>query len=100
MDGAIGLAGGLVRQRAGDEAFADAGGPDQDDVVVFIDPPAGGELTDHRLVELAPGRVVDGFEARLRELQLRLLQRAAEPFVFARDPLGSTSRPRRSSKAR
>src|SRR5437667_327675 len=40
------------------------------------------------IVERAPGRVVDGFEARLRELQLRLLQRAAESFVFARDPLG------------
>src|SRR6266508_602536 len=46
------------------------------------------KLPDHRLVQLAPSRIVDGFEARLRELQLRLLQRAAEPFVFARDPLG------------
>src|SRR5207249_8944021 len=41
-------------------------------VVMFLDPAAGGELPDHGLVELAAGRVVDGFEARLRELQPRL----------------------------
>src|SRR5206468_5611881 len=67
--GAIALATGLVGERAREEAFPDAGRPDQDHVVVFLDPAAGGELADDGLVELAAGRIVDGFEACLRGLR-------------------------------
>src|SRR5207245_9540309 len=86
--GAIALAAGLVGERAREEAFPDAGRPDQDHVVVFLDPAAGGELADDGFVELAAGRIVDGFETRLRELELGLLQGAGEALVFAGEPLG------------
>ena len=52
------------------------------------DPAAGGELADDGLVELAAGRVVDGLDARLRELELGLLQGAGEALVLAGAPLG------------
>jgi hypothetical protein len=56
--------------------------------VVLGDPAAGSELADDGLVELAPGRVVDGLEARLRELKLGLLEGAAQAFVLPGAPLG------------
>src|SRR5207245_11643955 len=56
--GAIALAAGLVGERAREEAFPDAGRPDQDHVVVFLDPAAGSELADDGFVELAAGRIV------------------------------------------
>jgi len=86
--GPIALAAGLVREGAGDETLPDAGRTDQDDVLVILDPAAGGELPDDRLVELAAGRIVDGFEAGLRELQLRLLQGAGEARVLPGALLG------------
>ena len=52
------------------------------------DPAAGGELADDGLVELAAGRVVDGLEAGLRELELGLLEGAGEALVLAGEPLG------------
>jgi len=91
--GAIALATGLVGERAREEAFPDAGRPDQDHVVVFLDPAAGGELADDGLVELAAGRIVDGFEACLRELELGLLQGAGEALVLAGEPLGLDEEP-------
>jgi hypothetical protein len=78
----------LVGERAGDEALPDAGGPDQDHVVVFLDPAAGGELAHHGLVELAARGIVDGFEARVGELELGLLQRPGKALVLAGVPLG------------
>jgi hypothetical protein len=86
--GARALAARLMRQGAGEEALADAGGADQDHVVVLGDPAAGGELADDGLVELAPGRVVDGLDARLRELELGLLQGPYEARVLPGAPLG------------
>src|SRR5207247_2331215 len=70
---AIALAAGLVRQRAGQKTFPDAGRPDEDHVVVLLDPATGGELADHGFVELAAGRVVDRFDARLRGLGVGFL---------------------------
>jgi hypothetical protein len=46
----------------------------------------GGDLADDGLVELTPGWVVDGLNARLRELELGLLQGAAQ--VLPGGPLG------------
>jgi hypothetical protein len=55
---------------------------------VLLDPAAGGELADEGLVELAAGRVVDRLEARVGELELRLLERAREALVLPGPPLG------------
>jgi hypothetical protein len=77
-----------VRQGAGDEALPDSGGPDKDDVVVFLDPVTGGELADDGLSEFAPGRVVDRLETGLREFQFGLLQGAGQALVLPGVPLG------------
>src|SRR5262249_25159163 len=58
------------------------------DLLMLGDPAAGGELADEGLVELAPGRVVDGLEARLAEFELGLLEGAREALVLAGPPLG------------
>ena len=57
-------------------------------LLVLVDPAAGGELADDGLVELAPGGVVDGLDAGLREFELGLLQGAGEALVLAGEPLG------------
>jgi hypothetical protein len=77
-----------MRQGAGEETLPGAGGPDQDHVVVLLDPAVGGKLADHGLVELAAGRIVDRLDARLGQLELGLLQGAAEPLVLPGEPLG------------
>jgi hypothetical protein len=74
--GAKAAATGLVGEGAGDEALAGAGGARDEDLLVLVDPAAGGELADHGLVELAAGRVVDGLDAGVRQLELGLLEGA------------------------
>ena len=66
----------------------DAGRAGDEDLLVLLDPAAGGELADDGLVELAPGRVVDRLEARVREFELGLLEGAGEALVLAGAPLG------------
>jgi hypothetical protein len=73
---------------AADETLPDPRGPDQNHVVVLGDPAAGGELAGDGLVELTAGRVVDGLDAGVRELELGLLQRPRQPLVLAGEPLG------------
>ena len=85
--GAVALAAGLMGERTGQEAFPHTGGADHDDVLVLVDPAAGGELADEGLVELAPGREVDGLDARLGELELGLVESAAQALVLAGEPL-------------
>jgi hypothetical protein len=48
-----------VAERRGEPAFADAGRPTQDQVLVGIDPTALGELLEQRAVEAARCAVVD-----------------------------------------
>ena len=64
---------GLVRQRASDPTFADAGRADDDQVLMLIDPVAGGELGEQRLVEPARRLHIDvlddGVLSKTGELQ-------------------------------
>jgi len=43
--GAVAAAAGLVGEGTGDEAFAGAGGAGDEDLLMLVDPAAGGELT-------------------------------------------------------
>src|SRR5262245_39109171 len=78
-------------QRTGDEALAGASGAGDEDLLMLVDPAAGGELADDAddaLVELAAGRVVNGLDAGVRQLELGLVQRAGQALVLAGEPLG------------
>ena len=55
---------------------------------MLVDPPARGELADDGLVQLAPGGIVDGLHAGLRQLELGFLQGAGDALVVAGQPLG------------
>jgi hypothetical protein len=50
---------------------------------VFLHPAAGGELADDGLVELPAGRIVDGLDTGVWELELGFLEGAGEAFVLA-----------------
>src|SRR3970282_2856173 len=86
--GPVALAAGLGAEGAGEEGLAHAGRPADQDLLVLLDPAAGGELADEGLVELAGGRGGDRLEARVGELELRLLERAREALVLPGPPLG------------
>ena len=60
---------------------------------MLLDPPAGGELPHERFVQLAPGRIVDGFHAGLGDLELGFLQGAGEALVLPDAPLGLDEQP-------
>src|SRR2546425_2754761 len=64
--GAVAAAAGLVGEGTGDEALAGAGGAGDEDLLVLLDPAAGGELADHGLVEVAAGRGGDGLQGGVR----------------------------------
>ena len=68
----------MVGQRTGDEALPGAGGAGDQDLLVFLDPAAGGELPHDGLVELALRGIVDGLETGLRQLELGLLEGAGQ----------------------
>ena len=53
------VAAGLVTERASNPTFADSGRADDEQVLVAVDPVAGGEFLEQRLVEAARGFVVD-----------------------------------------
>lgn len=50
------IAAGLVAESASKPTFADAGWPAQDQIVVRVDPSAGGELVEQRAIEAAAAR--------------------------------------------
>ena len=58
--GTVATAASLVGESTGDEALTGAGGAGDEDLLVLVDPAAGGELADDGLVDLAAGRVVGG----------------------------------------
>ena len=61
-DGSI-VAASLVAERASKPALAGSGRPADEQVVVAVDPVAGGELVEERLVEAARGSQVDVLDA-------------------------------------
>ncbi len=67
IDHAVPLATGLLPERTGQKGLADAGGAGDQDVVVLDDPAADGELPDHGAIQATARRVVEIFEARVRE---------------------------------
>src|SRR3989442_592603 len=88
IEGAVALAAGLVREGTGQEALPRPGHPADEDPLVFVDPATSGELADDGFVELAPRGIVDRLEARLRELQLGVLEGAGQALVLPGAPLG------------
>ena len=80
-DGAI-VAAGFLADGAGQPAFADAGRPDQGQVVVGVDPFAFGELLEQGAIEPTGGAIVDVFDARLLAEFCRAQPRR-QPFVPA-----------------
>src|SRR5262245_17671836 len=86
--GAVAAATGLGGEGTGHEALAGAGGAGDEDLLVLVDPAAGGELADDGLVQLAAGWVVDGLDARVRQLELGFLQGPSQALVLPAEPLG------------
>ena len=56
------VAAGLVAECTGKPAFADAGRPAQDQIVVRVDPLAGGEFVEQRPIEAAMNSIIDVFD--------------------------------------
>src|SRR5258707_3366371 len=84
-DGAI-VAAGLVTERTRQPTLADAGRTDDDQVLVSIDPVAGSELLEQRLVEPAWRLHVDVLDDR-RLAQTSELEPSSESLVLALDGL-------------
>ncbi len=59
------VAAGFLADGAGQPAFADAGRPDEREIVVGVDPFACRELLEQRAVEPSGGAIVDVLDARL-----------------------------------
>ena len=88
VDRAVPLPTGVLPERAADVGLADAGGAGDEDVVMFGDPAAGGELADQRPIEFAARRVVEILETRVRDPELGLLEPTGELAIVAREMLG------------
>src|SRR3990172_2133356 len=88
IERAVALAAGLLRERTSEVGLPDAGRPGDGDVVVLLDPAAGGELAHAGFVELTAHRVVDVLAAGVWEPGLRLVQGTAEALILAVQPLG------------
>ena len=65
VDRAVALPTRVLAQRARQVGLPDAGRPGDEDVAVFGDPPAGGELADQRPIEFAARRVLEVLETRV-----------------------------------
>ena len=59
------VAAGFLADGAGEPALADAGRPDQGEIVVGVDPFACRELLEERAIKTTGGTIVDVFDARL-----------------------------------
>jgi len=88
VEGAVALAARLLGEGAPEVRLPRAGRPADQNVVVGLDPAAGGELAEEGLVELAARLVVDVLDARLAQAQLRLAQRGRQAAVLAGERLG------------
>ena len=72
VQSALAFTASLLGERTGDVSLADAGCAGEDDVGVFFDPAAGGELADLCAIEIAAAAVVDVLDTSLGDLELRL----------------------------
>lgn len=96
----IAVPAGLVGQRTGQKALADAGGPDDQDGLVLGDPAARRELANETPIKAPARRVIEGFETGVGRLELGLGQRVYAIRRFSRaSHSASTRSPSRSSKA-
>src|SRR6266576_2545534 len=84
-NGAV-VAAGLVAECTGEPTLADASLPDDQQILMALDPVASDELLEQRLVEPARGLEIDGLDDG-RLAQSRELEPAGEPFVLALDRL-------------
>jgi hypothetical protein len=80
------VAAGGVGQGTGEEGLADAGGAEDEDVEVLMNPLTLGKLKDQATVDTARGREVKVFDGS-RERQVRLPQAPLEAVVIAADAL-------------
>ncbi len=78
----------LLSECASKVGFPDAGHARDDDVLVKLDPLAGGEVEHLLLGQATVSRIVDVFDARLAQSQLGLLEVALDLLALAVDPLG------------
>ena len=108
-DGAV-VAAGLVAERAGEPALADAGRAADDQVLVRVDPVAGDELLEQRAVEAARRAIVDVLDDGLLA-QAGVPQPGVQPLVVAsvasrssssasHSAMGRGRRPRRTLRSR
>src|SRR5437867_13244450 len=88
VEGAVAPPARVLREGAGEVALPGAGHPGDQDIVVVVDPAAGGELAQDRLVEFAARGIVDVLDTRLAQAELRLAQRVGEATVLAGEPFG------------
>ena len=72
---------GHLSERAGEPAFADAAGTDDDQVA--LDPLAGGELLEERAVEASGSAVVDVLDGGLAVAELGVLEPVLQATVVA-----------------
>ena len=72
----------LVAESASQPAFADAGWPAQDQIVVRIDPLAAGELVEQSAIETARGAVIDVLDDGVMA-QLGIAQAGGQTLVAA-----------------
>ena len=63
-DGAV-VTASLVPERAGEPAFADAGGARENEIVMGVNPVAGPQLLEHGAVEPSGGAIVDVLDGGL-----------------------------------
>ena len=96
-DGAV-VAAGLVPEGAGDPGFADAGRAGDQQILVAVDPIAGGELLEQGAVEAAGGAQIDILDRRRSGAGWRTCRRVTRRLLSRSVASRSTSSPRRSSK--
>lgn len=82
----IAMPAGLVGQRTGQKALADAGGPDDQDGLVLGDPAARRELADETPIKAPARGVIEGFETGVGRLELGLCQGVRHPAILPRQP--------------
>ena len=72
----IAITAGSLRQRAAEPRLADAARSGDQQIAMFGNPAAGGQLLEQRLVEPSGGTIVDVLDRRLAVAQLRIAQPA------------------------
>src|SRR5262249_16053097 len=92
VDDAIVVTTRLLAQATREKAFADAGRPGDQHVLMIDDPSAGGELPNEGAIEFASA-VIKVLETGLAEPQLRFFESTRERAIVARQLLGVDQHP-------